>query len=356
MLYNIHVWRVIIMLFKYCKKLFCSARESYFALSKDSSLHNVSLLCGWLGALLIYALLFMSVASWWFLLTAPLLIFLFFIGLGRVGMWLNSRAPLSTEKQTTFWLGTLSIALSVSLIFIAAILLLGVVSSPDTELQWAQVESGKFDDWHPVIHTFSLYILAKIWKSDIFVAGCFVVIFSIICAWLYVSLRRYSVSNLAATVLTLLIALFPLNFYSLRVLWKDSAFMITLLAIGVAMMHLYFTRGAWLERWYNQILLAFLLAIPANEIVIPLLLFIYSSGGNIGSTDIGATLLDAGWGPVTAICTAIFALFHWPCSTSILTAYRETRSFWWTVLTVALPCLIGIVLCMVLNGAIILFS
>lgn len=96
---------------------------------------------------------------------------------------------------------------------------------------------------------------------------------------------------------------------------------------------------------------AFLLGLPANETVLPIALSLY---GGTGTT--AQILTNGGWGITTALCASVFTLFHWPCSTSILTAYRETRSVLWTLLTVALPTLIGILLCMLLNGAVMLFA
>lgn len=107
----------------------------------------------------------------------------------------------------------------------------------------------------------------------------------------------------------------------------------------------------------GAILLAFILAIPANEIVIPVLLIIYSSGGtDVGTLAILDTLKSVGWGPVTAICTAIFALFHWPCSTSLITVYKETKSVKDTLVAFLLPTLIGLVLCLAVNSISILFG
>ncbi len=109
----------------------------------------------------------------------------------------------------------------------------------------------------------------------------------------------------------------------------------------------------------GTILLAFLLGLPANEIVIPLMLMIYSSGGAI-TAEVGieasrAMLLGVGWTPTTAICTLVFALFHFPCSTSLITVYKETKSLKYTALAFILPTLLGLSVCMVLRAALLLF-
>lgn len=101
------------------------------------------------------------------------------------------------------------------------------------------------------------------------------------------------------------------------------------------------------------ILIAFLLGLPANEIVIPIMLMIYSSegiiGADIGISDIRAILIGAGWNSVTAISAAVFALFHSPCSTSLITVYKETKSLRLTFLSFLLPTAIGFILCLCVN-------
>ncbi len=103
----------------------------------------------------------------------------------------------------------------------------------------------------------------------------------------------------------------------------------------------------------GAILLAFLLGLPANEIVIPILLMIYTSGGAIGA-DVGisgmADIFAAnGWTLATAFSMTVFALFHWPCSTSVITVYKETGSKKITALSVLLPTVFGFIICVIIN-------
>ena len=103
----------------------------------------------------------------------------------------------------------------------------------------------------------------------------------------------------------------------------------------------------------GKILLAFLLGIPANEIVIPILIMLYTSGGIFGeemtNSALGALFSNNGWTAVTAICMALFALFHWPCSTSIITVYKETKSIKYTALAALIPTAVGFILCVGVN-------
>ena len=102
------------------------------------------------------------------------------------------------------------------------------------------------------------------------------------------------------------------------------------------------------------ILTAFLLGWPANEIVMPVMLMAYLAQGSLVDFDqlTGVqTLLEAhGWTMTTAVCTLLFTLFHWPCSTTCLTIWRESKSIKWTLVAVAVPTLLGMGLCILVNA------
>lgn len=101
------------------------------------------------------------------------------------------------------------------------------------------------------------------------------------------------------------------------------------------------------------ILAAFLLGFPANEIVMPIALMIYLSAGTMvgyeSLTQLFEILTAHGWTQVTAICMLIFTLFHFPCSTSCITVYKETKSLKYTALAWILPTAVGVLLCMAVN-------
>ena len=102
------------------------------------------------------------------------------------------------------------------------------------------------------------------------------------------------------------------------------------------------------------ILLAFILGFPANEIVLPIAVMIYSMGGSL--TELGELsalrplLAENGWTAVTALCVMLFSLCHWPCSTTLLTIKKETGSAKWMALSALLPTALGALLCMAVNG------
>lgn len=101
------------------------------------------------------------------------------------------------------------------------------------------------------------------------------------------------------------------------------------------------------------ILLGFILGFPANEIVIPIILMTYLSNGTLSDysslIDLKEILAANGWTCVTAICTCIFSMFHFPCSTTLLTIWKETKSVKWTALSVVTPLAAGIIICFFVN-------
>lgn len=97
----------------------------------------------------------------------------------------------------------------------------------------------------------------------------------------------------------------------------------------------------------GAVICAFILAFPANEIVLPLIIMIYSQTGTLG-TDIGIAeiLASNGWGALQYLNMIILTLFHFPCSTTLLTIRKETGSVGYTLLAFILPTLVGILFCM----------
>lgn len=100
-------------------------------------------------------------------------------------------------------------------------------------------------------------------------------------------------------------------------------------------------------------LLAFILGFPANEIVIPIALMAYLSTNQMGDysslESLKTILVDNGWTWVTALCTCIFSMFHFPCSTTLLTIWKETKSIKWTLMSFITPLLAGVIICALIN-------
>jgi ferrous iron transport protein B len=116
---------------------------------------------------------------------------------------------------------------------------------------------------------------------------------------------------------------------------------------------------AWVMGLTGVILLAYIIAIPANEIVVPtiLMLTVLVSGSPVADAPgagvmfeaedsaLHAMLVSAGWSTLTAVCLMLFSLLHNPCSTTLYTIQKETGDWRWTTLAAALPLALGFIVC-----------
>ncbi len=101
----------------------------------------------------------------------------------------------------------------------------------------------------------------------------------------------------------------------------------------------------------GTILMAFILGFPANEIVIPIIIMSYMCTGSIlefdNLTQLYQLLVDNGWTWITAVCTMLFSLMHFPCGTTCWTIKKETNSWKWTLLSFLIPTVTGIIVCFI---------
>lgn len=109
----------------------------------------------------------------------------------------------------------------------------------------------------------------------------------------------------------------------------------------------------------GAIITAFLLGLPANEIVIPIIVMTYAQQGSLAEAA-PAQMLELftqnGWTWVTAACVIIFTLMHFPCATSLLTIKKEAGGMKWAALAFAIPTICGIAVCAVIANTARLFG
>ena len=100
-------------------------------------------------------------------------------------------------------------------------------------------------------------------------------------------------------------------------------------------------------------LMAFIIGLPANEIVLPIALMAYLSTSVISDyssiESLKEILITNGWTVKTAICACIFSMFHFPCATTLFTIIKETRSIKYTLLSIITPLFAGSILCIIIN-------
>lgn len=102
------------------------------------------------------------------------------------------------------------------------------------------------------------------------------------------------------------------------------------------------------------ILMAFILGLPANEIVLPILIMSYLASGTMTELDSIDALyrlfvVEHGWTWLTATSTMLFSLLHFPCSTTLITIWKESRSIKWTALAFAIPLIIACTVCFIIT-------
>ena len=99
----------------------------------------------------------------------------------------------------------------------------------------------------------------------------------------------------------------------------------------------------------GYIMMAFILGLPANEIVIPILIMSYMSKGSMleldSLTEMRQLFVNNGWTWLTAVCMMLFSLNHWPCGTTLWTIRKETQSWKWPWVSFLVPTITGIVVC-----------
>ena len=102
----------------------------------------------------------------------------------------------------------------------------------------------------------------------------------------------------------------------------------------------------------GDLLLEYIMGFPANAIVIPIAIMAYLSQGTILSlenAEMYRLFAANGWTWLTALCTLIFSLMHWPCSTTCLTIRKESGSWKWTLAAMAIPTVCGMTVCFLIT-------
>ena len=106
----------------------------------------------------------------------------------------------------------------------------------------------------------------------------------------------------------------------------------------------------------GYIMMAFVLGLPANEIVIPILIMSYMASGSLLEldrlSDLKQLFAANGWTWLTGVCVMLFSLMHFPCGTTLWTIKKETQSLKWTLAAFAIPTAAGIAVCFVVANAV----
>lgn len=189
---------------------------------------------------------------------------------------LNLTSRSSDEEKINAWF----VSFFVFVLYVLMLCITGVEHSADTIVQWNEVITGHFSDWHPVIHTFSIYIFSKILPQEWFVIVCFIAIFSLLCGWLVKTLQMFLFKRKIVFFILAFLVFSPCSMFASRTLWKDSEFALAILYLSIAMINLWYSNGEWILRWKHLIpsviVLVYAAFVRHNGIffVVPFLIFL----------------------------------------------------------------------------------
>jgi hypothetical protein len=158
----------------------------------------------------------------------------------------------------------------------------------DNENQWLQIQNFSFNNWHPVIHTFAMWLLTRIINHYGFIIFCQILIFSISLGVLIATMEAWGFSRMVQICMTLFFAFNPMVKNILMFAYKDTAFTIILVFTVVSLINIYFSRGKWLLPLKNivkiSVCIALLSLVRRNGILFTLplvfLLLLFYGGKN----------------------------------------------------------------------------
>jgi hypothetical protein len=123
--------------------------------------------------------------------------------------------------------------------------------SPDSIMQWGEVQSGQFSDAHPAIHTLFFWLLSRLWNAPAVLVLFHLLLLSLLTAWGLGELQKRGVSSWVLWPAAGLFALFPINGLLVISVWKDITYACALFAFFLQFVKIYFSGGAWLKNNWN---------------------------------------------------------------------------------------------------------
>jgi hypothetical protein len=158
----------------------------------------------------------------------------------------NLQSKTSTRKKTYSW-----IIYALPMMIVWGIYLLAFfpgMMSPDSNDQWRQIITGRFNDTHPVFHTLSMWLVTRIWLSPAVVVISQILFLSLTVSWGIRLLDDHGLPSWASWSLVVIFAIAPLNGNMVVTLWKDIPYSTSLLLLSLMILKIVFTNGVWLER------------------------------------------------------------------------------------------------------------
>jgi len=130
-------------------------------------------------------------------------------------------------------------------------------TSYDTFVQWNQVQQFQFDNWHPVIHTWTIWLITRIYNHYAFVIFFQILLFSFAVGYLIATLETWIYTKKLLLPIGLFIVLNPFTQGLVLYMWKDIVFTTLLVFIAAYLINIYLSDGSWLIQWKNIIIFSF---------------------------------------------------------------------------------------------------
>ncbi len=161
---------------------------------------------------------------------------------------LHGRIELRLQKiPKREWLGYSLLVFLCLLILFAAYY--PAIMTSDSINQWKQVESGAYNDWHPLVHTILfMYLPSQLWAYPASATLLQLAFIAAIMGYTAYSLRSFGVSRALTGIFMLLFLMHPSNLRISVALWKDVSYSFSLLALSVMCMWIYFSEGEWIKK------------------------------------------------------------------------------------------------------------
>ena len=124
----------------------------------------------------------------------------------------------------------------------------------DSNIQWFQIHSNQYNDWHPVVHTWFLKLITQIWDYPAAIGITQILMMSFTFGYGMYSFEKYGVRRWVLYVVTAAFALMPLNGIYSVTLWKDVLYSTAIMFVTIVLFHIVMTKGKWLLKSSNLFL------------------------------------------------------------------------------------------------------
>ncbi|HEY3312477.1 MAG TPA: hypothetical protein VGK00_12625 [Anaerolineales bacterium] len=123
--------------------------------------------------------------------------------------------------------------------------------SPDSVMQWGEVQSSQFSDAHPAVHTMFIWLFSRLWNTPAVLVIFHILLLSLLFAWGLGELQKHSVSPIVLVAGAAILALFPLNGFLVITVWKDITYACAIFALFLQFIKIVLSDGDWLKNNWN---------------------------------------------------------------------------------------------------------